>query len=262
MTGEEPGTRPARVAATARKLDRDPRLLGLLQRARRLLPGDERFGDPLSTAGSEQRHVVGRRLAQLTAERPGVLREMGFSALQVWQALSEAPGRGHGDAELAIVFTDLVDFSTWAVEAGDDQVLELMRDVSEAIEPPVADHHGRVVKRLGDGMMAVFPDPAAGLEAVFAARERLGGVRCGGYEPRIRAGMHFGSPRRIGGDYLGVDVNIAARVAGEAGAGELLVSDRALARLDQEVLSVRKKRLFRVKGVPKDVTVYSVAPAS
>jgi adenylate cyclase len=250
------------MAATARKLDRDPRLLTFLQRARRLLPGDERFGDPLSTAGSQQRHLVGRRLAELTAERPGVLREVGFSALQVWQALSEAQGRGHGEDELAIVFTDLVDFSTWALDAGDDQVLELIRDVSQAIEPPVSDHGGRVVKRLGDGMMAVFTEPADGLDAIFAARERLASVRAGGYEPRIRAGMHFGRPRRISGDYLGVDVNIAARVADEAGADELLVSDRALARLDQEVLNVRRKRLFRVKGVPKDITVHSVAPGS
>lgn len=254
-----PGTR---FAATARKLDRDPRLLTLLQRARRLLPGDERFGDPLSTAGAAQRDMVGRRLAEVTAERPGVLRELGFSALQVWQALSEAQGRGHGDDEVAIVFTDLVDFSTWALDAGDDQVLELIRDVAEAIEPPVAEHRGRVVKRLGDGMMAVFTDPADGLAAVVEARRRLASVQVGGYLPQMRAGMHFGRPRRISGDYLGVDVNIAARVAGEAGADELLVSDRALTRLDQEVLSVRRKRLFRVKGVPKDVAVYSVAPAS
>jgi class 3 adenylate cyclase len=264
MTDDQAGTprAGAAMAATARKLDRDPRLLTLLQRARRLLPGDERFGDPLSMAGTQQRHAVGRRLAEITAERPGVLREVGFSALQVWQALSEAQGRGHGDAELAIVFTDLVEFSTWAVEAGNDQVLELIRDVAEAIEPPVSDRRGRVVKRLGDGMMAVFSDPSDALDAIFEARERLAAVQVPGYEPHIRAGMHFGSPRRISGDYLGVDVNIAARVAGEAGADELLVSDRALARLDQEVLSVRRKRLFRVKGVPKDVTVYSVAPVS
>ena len=64
--------------------------------------------------------MLGRRLSALTAEQPGALREVGMSALQVWQGLSEAQGRGRGDRELAIVFTDLADFSTWALDAGDD----------------------------------------------------------------------------------------------------------------------------------------------
>src|SRR4051812_42070258 len=174
-----------------------------------MLPGDARYGDPLSTAGDESPQVLGRRLAQLTDKRPGVMREAGMSALQMWQAVSEAQGRGgggtelavvftrlssfsdwaleagggagppafagrgRGDTELAIVFTDLSSFSDWALEAGDEQALELLRDVGEAIEPPVVEHGGRVVKRLGDGMMAVFPDPAEALEAVKKGRANL-----------------------------------------------------------------------------------------
>ena len=72
--------------------------------------------------------------------------------------------------------------------------------------------------------------------------------------------MHVGRPRRLGGDYLGVDVNIAARLAEAASAGELLVSDHALAALDASTLKVDRKRFFRIKGVPRDVKTYSVAP--
>ena len=43
-----------------------------------------------------------------------------MGALQVWQSLSEAQGRGQGDREVAILFTDLVGFSDWVLEAGDD----------------------------------------------------------------------------------------------------------------------------------------------
>ena len=50
-----------------------------------------------------------------TAERPGVLREAGLSALQVWQAFAEAQGRGRGDVDMAIAFTDLEDFSEFAL---------------------------------------------------------------------------------------------------------------------------------------------------
>jgi adenylate cyclase len=252
--------RGAKVAAAARRVERHPKLVSGAKLLRELLPGDSRFGDPLSTAGSRQAHLVGRRISELTAERPGVLREAGLSALQVWQALSEAQGRGRGERELAIVFTDLVDFSVWALEAGDDMALELLRDVGEAMEPPVREHGGEVVKRLGDGMMAVFDEPQQALEALLLARERLAGVEAPGYRPRIRAGMHVGRPRRIGGDYLGVDVNIAARVAEAASADELLVSDRVLAAVDASTLEVGKKRFFQVKGVPRDIETFSVAP--
>jgi adenylate cyclase len=249
-----------RVASAAGGIDRSARLVTAARLARELLPGDSRFGDPLSTAGSEQPLVVGRSLSRLTEERPGVLREAGLGALQVWQSIAEAQGRGRGDAECAIVFTDLVGFSAWALEAGDDAALDLLRDVGQAVEPAVTGHGGRVVKRLGDGLMAVLPSADDGVQAVFEARERLEPIEVAGYVPRIRAGMHVGRPRRLGGDYLGVDVNIAARVADEAGPDELLISDRALALMDADALSVKRKRFFRVKGVPKDVTTYSVRP--
>jgi adenylate cyclase len=252
----------ARLAAAARRLNDDPTLLRVANAARERLPGDSRFGDPLSTAGSEQPQVVGKRLSRISAERPGVLREIGLGALQVWQAMGEAQGRGHGQRELAIVFTDLVGFSEWALHAGDDAALELLRDMGEAIEPPVVERDGEVVKRLGDGMMAVFDTPQAAFEAVCEAGDRLEPIENRGYHPRIRAGLHVGRPRRLGGDYLGVDVNIAARVAEQARAGEVLVSDRALELLGEDGLEVRKKRRFKVKGVPSDMTAYRVARVS
>ena len=94
-------------------------------------------------------------------ERPSALRELGMGALQVWQGLSEAQGRGHGDREVAILFTDLVDFSDWVLEAGDERAVELVREVAKAVEGAVRARGGRVVKRLGDGVMAVFDDPAS-----------------------------------------------------------------------------------------------------
>jgi adenylate cyclase len=252
------GKRRRAVAEAAKRLDQAPGLVTVVQRARRLLPGDSRFGDPLSTAGSESPQAVGRRIAALTEKRPGVLREAGLSALQVWQAVAEAQGRGRGERELAIVFTDLVEFSSWALEAGDDLALKLLRDVGEAIEPPVRDRGGEIVKRLGDGMMAVFTEAQDGLDAIFEACDRLGEVEAHGYAPRLRGGMHVGRPRKIGGDYLGVDVNVAARMVDGAGADEVLVSDRTLELLDRDALNVRRKWRFKVKGVPEDLTTYSV----
>ena len=179
----------------------------------------------------------------------------------MWQDVSEARGRGRGDRELAILFTDLVEFSSWALEAGDDAALELLRDVGQAVEPPVKRRKGQVVKCLGDGMMAVFDDTRSALDAAFEASRALEEVEAEGYEPRLRAGLHVGRPRRLGGDYLGVDVNVAARVAEEAKGNELLVSDRALEHLDRDAVKVGRSRKVKVKGVPKDVSAAPVRPS-
>jgi adenylate cyclase len=251
-----------KLAARARELEQSPKVVKAARRLREALPGDSEFGDPLSTAGSEQPQVVGRRLSALTEQRPGLLREAGLSALQVWSSISEKQGRGRGKERVAIVFTDLAGFSDWTLEAGDDEAVRLLRDVDCAMEPAMREHGGEVVKRMGDGMMAVFGEPKAALDALLDARTRLADVKADGYDPRFRAGLHAGKPRKLGGDYFGVDVNVAARLAQQASPDEMLVSDAALRDLDADSLNVKKKRRFKVKGVPDDLQAYSITPQS
>jgi adenylate cyclase len=251
-------TPPSRLPERLRRLDTKPALVTLARALRKRLPGDTEYGDPLSVAGSEPSQLLGQRLTAATAERPSALREVGLSALQVWQALSEAQGRGHGDQEVAILFTDLVDFSSWALDVGDTLALDLLRRVGQAVEPPIAAHGGTIVKRLGDGLMAVFPEPHAAVEAALEGARELDGVEVEGHRPRLRAGVHFGTPRKLGGDFFGVDVNVAARVAAAAGADEVLVSEAARERLDTERLDLKRRLLFKAKGAPKDLKVYSV----
>jgi adenylate cyclase len=243
----------------AKKIANDPRLLAAAKAIRNVLPGDSNFGDdPLSTAGEKSSQQIGRRLSEATAEKPSVLREAGLTALQVWDALGQGAGRIPVKADLTILFTDLVEFSNWSMKAGDAAAVELLRKVSQAIEPPVAENTGKVVKRLGDGMMAVFADPADALAAVNDAQARLEDIEISGYRPVLRAGMHVGRPERVGDDYFGVDVNIAARVAEAATGGEILATDKVLAELDEDTIKAKRKRMFRAKGVPTEIKVYSI----
>jgi adenylate cyclase len=78
-----------------------------------------------------------------------------------------------------------------------------------------------------------------------------------GFRPELRTGIHLGRPRKIGGDYLGVDVNVAARLLEAAKPGEILVSDRALQALDPATVTARKRR-FSAMGVPKDLGAHVV----
>jgi adenylate cyclase len=250
---------PHRALSALRRIDGHPALVRAAQALRSRLPGDHRYGDALSVAGDEPPQVIGRRLAQLTAEQPGALRELGFSALQVWQSVSEAQGRGRGDRELAILFTDLVDFSDWALEAGDERAVELLRRIGMETEPVIARHEGRIVKRLGDGLMAVFDDPCAAVDAALDTADAVAGIELDGHRPQQRAGVHLGRPRRLGSDYFGVDVNVAARVASAAGPGQVLASQAARERLDDAELKLRRRWRFKAKGAPRDLDVYTAA---
>ena len=103
--------------------------------------------------------------------------------------------------------------------------------------------------------MAAFWDAHGASEAAFEAGERLSRIEVSGYRPLLRTGIHLGRPRKIGGDYFGVDVNIAARLAEAANPGEVLISDRTLRALDG-AHAVPAERRLSAKGTPANLTAY------
>jgi adenylate cyclase len=256
---EQPAARLARLRAAVTRLDSEPALLSAARGMRRRLPGDERFGDPLSTAGRAPVEVIARSVSALQPGRQSVAKELGLSALQVWQSVSEATGRGRGELEMALLFTDLVGFSEWALQAGDAAVLELLREVGAEVEAVIAQHDGRIVKRLGDGLMATFLDGPEAVQAALDAQDAVGQIEVEGYSPRMRAGVHWGRPRKLGGDFLGVDVNVAARVTNAAKAGQVLVSDALLPMLRDDGLQAGRTKRLRADGIPSGLRVAEIS---
>jgi class 3 adenylate cyclase len=243
-------------------------LIGALRKARQQLPGDPAFGDPLSVSGPGGPRAVARAADKLVGDAPSAAREIGFGALQVWQAALERMGRGRGSQEITVMFTDLVAFSRWSLSAGDEATLELLRKVAKAIEPPIAERGGQVVKRMGDGVMAVFPSADRAIRAAVTAKRNLADVQVRGYTPNMRIGLHTGSPREIGGDWLGVDVTIAARVMEAGGNGNTMLSEATLLGLRPETLAelgltVKQYRrgLFAapLSGVPDDLRIFRLS---
>jgi adenylate cyclase len=249
--------RGRRLITATRQLNRHPRLVGAAKRTRERVLGDDQLVDRLSTARGRPADLAARQLRMIRSDAPGVLGELGMTALQAWQNLAESQGRGCGEVDVAVLFTDLVGFSSWTLEVGDEPAISLLRELSEAIEPPILERRGEVVKRLGDGLMAVFWDAHSAIEAACDACERTASIEVEGYLPRLRTGIHLGRPRKIGGDYFGVDVNIAARLAEAAEPGEILVSDRTLTALDTDALTTGRRR-FTAKGAPADLAAHVV----
>jgi adenylate cyclase len=270
QNGAENGSRPAaedaqkrlaRLRRIAVGLDTQPVLLSAAERLRRRLPGDPKFGDPLSTAGVQPVELVGRGVSSLQPRRKSLVQELGLAGLQVWQSVSEAAGRGHGDREMAILFTDLVGFSAWALETGDTAALMLLREVGTAVEEPVLDHDGRIIKRLGDGLMATFLEPRQAIDAALDAQAAVSEIDIHGYRPKLRVGIHWGSPRKLGGDFLGVDVNVAARIVDAAKEDTVLVSDVLLTRIDTTGLKTRKSKRLKAEGAPRGLQVTQISRA-
>ncbi len=247
-----------RVRQGAKKLDSAPSLIAAIEMLRERLPGDPQFGDPLSTAGRRPAELVAREASALQPERPSAAHHLGLAALQVWQALSERSGRGMGDEAVTILFTDIVGFSSWALTAGDAAAVQLLREAGVVLEGAIERRGGAIVKRLGDGLMAVFPDPESAVEAALDAAEGLEEIEVDGFHPHMRFGVHHGRPRRLGGDYLGVDVNIAARVADHAKGGQVLVSETVCGELEEDSFELGRLRRLRAEGAPKDLRICEV----
>src|SRR5439155_20832638 len=131
----------------------------------------------------------------------------GLSTIQVLSSTSEGDG-GEGVAtELTVAFTDLEGFTAYTANEGDEAASRLLAEHHREVGPIVRSRGGKVAKRLGDGLLLTFPEPAA---AVIACVELVGA------EPaplRLRAGIHLGDVVVTRDDVIGHVVNVAARVA-------------------------------------------------
>ena len=130
--------------------------------------------------------------------------------------------RGSASRERAlatILFTDIVGSTNRASELGDSAWRQLLERHDRAVREQVADHGGRIVKSLGDGMLAVFDGPARAIHCAEAIRTDLNDL-----DISVRSGVHTGECELIGDDVGGMAVHIGARVGALAEADEILVS--------------------------------------
>jgi TolB-like protein/class 3 adenylate cyclase len=163
----------------------------------------------------------------------------------------------------AILAADVVGYSRLA-GADEDRTLARLRALrSDLIDPTIDVHHGRVVKRTGDGILIEFRSV---VDAVRCAVEVQSGVveRNAGLPPErrieFRVGIHVGDVvRESDGDLMGDGVNIAARLEGIAEPGGIILSEDAYrqvrARLDFAVNDLGEKQL---KNIAEPVRVYSL----
>ena len=156
-----------------------------------------------------------------------------------------------------VLFTDIVDSTRRAAALGDRRWRELLEAHHAATRRELARHRGREVKTLGDGFLAAFDGPA---RAVRCAEAISTAVRPLGLE--VRAGLHTGECEAMGEDLGGLAVHLAARVAAQADAGEVLVSSTVKDLVAGSGLRFEDRGVHCLKGVPDDWRLFAVQRGS
>jgi adenylate cyclase len=163
----------------------------------------------------------------------------------------------------AILAADVVGYSR-LVGADEERTLARLRGLrSDLIDPAIAAHHGRIVKRTGDGSLIEFRSV---VDAVRCSIELQNGMvaRNAGLPPErhieFRVGIHLGDVvEEADGDLMGDGVNIAARLEGICAPGAICLSEQAYwqvkGRLD---LAVRDLGPTQLKNIAEPIRVYSL----
>ncbi len=152
-----------------------------------------------------------------------------------------------------VMFTDIVDSTARASELGDSSWRALIERHDELIGAEIKRNRGRVIKTLGDGVLATFDGPARGIRCATSACEAVQQL---GID--IRAGLHTGECELIGDDVGGIAVNIGARVSAKAGAGEVLVSRTVTDLVAGSGLEFDPRGTHELKGVPGEWKLFAV----
>lgn len=146
-----------------------------------------------------------------------------------------AIGEGLAVRRLTLVFTDLQGSTALYERVGDMKAFDLVTQHFAELREVIAANRGAVVKTIGDAVMASFVDPLDGLRAALEMLARIERFndRSDGDVLALKVGAHTGACLAVTLndrlDYFGQTVNVAARIQGLAGPGELVVSDDLLA---------------------------------
>ena len=169
-----------------------------------------------------------------------------------------------GDGSLTILFSDIENSTALNEQMGDRSWVKVLGVHDRMVRRPVERSGGYVVKSQGDGFMIAFADAevavrtALDIQDSFASPPRA--IR--GKKIAVRIGLHSGPALEREGDLFGRNVALAARVADQAGGGEIVVTDAVCDAADSaDGLEFTERGEVELKGLPGTHRLYLVEPA-
>ena len=155
-----------------------------------------------------------------------------------------------------VLFTDIVGSTAKAASVGDRAWRELLDRHHSAIRAQLARFRGRELDTAGDGFFASFDGPARAIRCACAIRGAIGE-----FDLEVRAGLHTGECEVLDGKVAGIAVSIGARVAAQAGPGEVLVSQTVKDLVAGSGIGFESRGVAELKGVPGEWRLYAVGDA-
>jgi adenylate cyclase len=157
----------------------------------------------------------------------------------------------------AISFVDISGYTSLTETHGDRTATETADRLRGLAEQSARAHQGTVVKLLGDGVMLHFENVDRGLAGVLELVDRLETA-----DLTAHAGVHAGPVIEHDRDYFGRTVNLAARVAGVAQGGEVVVTQAVKAAVESEGYLFDELSSVALKGITDEVVLYRVTRGS
>ena len=170
---------------------------------------------------------------------------------------------GQTEGTVTIMFTDVEGSTDLQSTRGQTDAREIMKAYETIIDEKVLEHAGKRIKSLGDGRMVSFGSSRYAVECALDIQKAIAEYSTQNPERkiRIRIGINTGEVVEEAGDIFGSAVNVAARVAGKAKGGEILVSDvvRILVGPVREI-NFDYKGAYKLKGFPDRWRIHKVTP--
>ena len=198
-------------------------------------------------ANADAASVVQVRLLEISALLDYLFRRQLLTELTRQVIASPDTATRSATQPVAVVFADLVGFTTLSEQLEDDELAALVSRFQSVAFDLVATGGGRVVKTLGDGVMVVCEDVNIGFRVATALANSYADEEL---LPDARVGMAYGPVLAAQGDFFGPTVNLASRLVAVAPPGVVVVSDEARVALDAE--TQRRLTQFgprRLKGI-------------
>src|SRR5438445_1112657 len=162
---------------------------------------------------------------------------------------------------VTFLFTDIEGSTRLLQELGDDWV-GVLEDQRRLMRESIAQNTGVELGTAGDSFFVVFASAADATQAVVSAQQALAGhAWTGSKTVRVRMGLHTGEARRVGDDYVGLDVHRAARIAACGHGGQVVISDSVFALVVTALpagVSIRDLGEHRLKDLPRPEHLYQL----
>jgi class 3 adenylate cyclase/pimeloyl-ACP methyl ester carboxylesterase len=201
--------------------------------------------------GARHAELPGPDHAPFSGDWEAYAQEIEQFLTEAWKAGWEEAGP---DRVLAtVLFTDIVSSTSKAAEVGDARWRELLEAHHALIRQLLVRFRGRELDTAGDGFFASFDGPARAIRCACAISDGMQGI---GLE--VRAGLHTGECEQMNGKVGGIAVHIGARVAAEAGPGEVLVSSTVKDLVAGSGIAFHERGAVELKGVPGEWRLFAV----